>query len=346
MPPDLALPRCTSATITLANLDVQLDGLKDGYDRTAHVSYGIRLIHGLLGRYAVTGKHTDLVLAESLAGTLVARNPVAPDGWLAAADVDMVLHRFAQAEQALARASAQGAASELVREGHADLLEAWGDIAAALELRTTCHAIATSATGLSRIACCQLALGAQAAAQTAFGTALDTYRGASPLPLCSMLFNWGHTWQHQADYQRAEQAYQAVLRYLPGHLGACRALAACALASGDHAAAVSAARRAARLNPHDPISRGLLGISGRQAGLDGYQSHLAAAHRLFQHRMTEHPEAWAAHAAEYWLAEGDHPAHAVHAVQVNASARRRPGTAPFRSSAPHLLSALLSAAIS
>lgn len=331
MPPDLVLPMCTSAAITLANLDVQIDGLMEGYSKTAHVSSAVRLIHGLLGRYSVIGEYADLLLAEALAGELTTRAAADPDVWIAAADVEMMLHRFPQAEQALARASTAGASWTVVREGHAELLEAWGEIAAALELRAACHAIVTSAAVLSRIACCQLALGARTAAQTAFAAAVSAYRSASPLPLCSMLFNWGHTWQHRADYRRADHAYRAVLRYLPGHLGARRALAACALSSGDHAAALSAAQRAAHLNPHDPISVGLLGLSGRLAGLDGYRSHLAIAHQLYQRRMTDHPEAWAAHAAEYWLAEGEHPAHASYAVEISASARRRPDTTSLTS---------------
>jgi hypothetical protein len=44
--------------------------------------------------------------------------------------------------------------------------------------------------------------------------------------------------------------------------------------------------------------------------------------------MIEHPEAWAGHAAEFWLAEGEHPADAAHAAQITASVRGKslPGT--------------------
>ena len=48
---------------------------------------------------------------------------------------------------------------------------------------------------------------------------------ASPLPLGSMLFNWGHTWEHSGDRGRAELAYHAVIRYLPCHVRAHSALA-------------------------------------------------------------------------------------------------------------------------
>ncbi len=85
--------------------------------------------------------------------------------------------------------------------------------------------------GVSRIACCQLALGAHHEAVATFASAIRHYAGASPLPLGSMLFNWGHTWEHVGDRGRAELAYHAVMRYLPSHVRAHSALVEC---SSDH----------------------------------------------------------------------------------------------------------------
>lgn len=296
------VPSCTSASIAMANLDAQIDAFAHGHRKAARPDHGIRLIDGLLIRHSVTARHADLVLCAALADELSERAPADPDVLVATAHVDATLHRFPRAAHSLARARAAGAAESAVGEVHADILEARGRV--------------------------REALGTRDAALAAFDEAVRTYPYVSPLPLGSMFFNWGHTWEHQGDHRRAEQSYRVVLRALPGHVRARRGLAVCALSRGDDEAALSAARCATELNPDDPISLGLLGISGRRAGADGHQDALAEAHRLFLLRMAEHPEGWAGHAAEFWLDEGGHPADARRAAEAHHAAR--PGLAARR----------------
>ena len=140
-------------------------------------------------------------------------------------------HRPADAEQALLTASAIGAPPVEVAEVRADLMEAVGEHRAALDIRIANSGTLPPAQQLSRIACCQLALGAHHEAVATFASAIRHYAGASPLPLGSMLFNWGHTWEHVGDRGRAELAYHAVMRYLPSHV---RAHSALVERSSDH----------------------------------------------------------------------------------------------------------------
>ena len=218
------LPLCTSEVITLANLDIQLSNLRHRYAQTRRVDAGIQLVHGLLSRYSVSARDADLDDVEALTYALVEQAPEDPRTWTARAEVSAMRHRPADAGQALLTASANGAPPVEVAEVRADLLEAAGDHRAALDIRIANSGGLPPAQRLSRIACCQLALGAHHEAIATFVSAIRTYADASPLPLGSMLFNWGHTWEHIGDRDRAELAYHAVLRYLPTHARAHSAL--------------------------------------------------------------------------------------------------------------------------
>jgi tetratricopeptide (TPR) repeat protein len=221
----LRLPLCTSEAITLSNLDIQLGNLRRCYTQTRRVDAGIQLVHGLLSRHSVSAREADLDHVESLAYGLVEQAQEDPRAWMALAEVNAMRHRLADAGQALLTATANGAPHVEVAEVRADLLEAVGEHRAALEIRIAHDGGLSPAQRLSRIACCQLALGAHHQAVATFTSAIREYADASPLPLGSMLFNWGHTWEHIGARGRAELAYHAVISYLPSHLRARSALA-------------------------------------------------------------------------------------------------------------------------
>lgn len=319
---DLALPTCTSESLALTNLGVQITRWGADYARVSRPADAVALIDGLLNRHSVRADHTDLRLAESTARDFLARAPDDPDAWIASAILDTTLHRFSAAEDALARAERLGARASSLAEPRADMLEARGDAFNALALRLDLPTDASPADRLSRIACCQVALGDPEGAEASFASAVRSYRGPSPFALAAMLFNWGHAWQHRADYGRASEAFGFVLGYLPGHVRAWRSLAASALACGEGQRALDAAGQAVELNPEDPISVGTLGLIRRHTGCGGHRPLLARAHLIFRARMAEHPEAWAGHAAEFWAAEGEHPAQAAQAAAL-ASVRHR-----------------------
>jgi hypothetical protein len=219
------LPLCTSEAITLSNLDLQLTNLRHWYAQDRRVDAGIQLVHGLLSRYSVSARDGDLDDVEALTYALVEQAPEDPRTWMARAEVSAMRHRPADAEQALLTASANGAPPVDVAEVRADLLEAVGEHRAALDIRIAHSGGLPPAQRLSRIACCLLAPGAHHEAVATFTSAIRTYVDASPLPLGSMLFNWGHTWEHIGDRGRADLAYHAVIRYLPSHVRAHGALA-------------------------------------------------------------------------------------------------------------------------
>src|SRR3954447_23154145 len=218
------LPLCTSEAITLSNLDLQLSNLRHWYARARRVDAGIQLAHGLLSRYSVSARDADLDDVEALTYALAEQAPEDPRTWMARAEVSAMWHRPADGGQALLGASPNGAPPVEVAEVRADLLEAVGEHRVALDIRMANSGGLPPAQRLSPITPCQPALGARHAAIAPFASAIRSYADASPLPIGSMLFNWGHTWEHIGDRGRAELAYHAVMRYLPSHVRAHSAL--------------------------------------------------------------------------------------------------------------------------
>src|SRR4051794_37063164 len=103
------LPLCTSETITLSNLDLQLSNLRHWYAETRRVDVGIQLVHGILSRHSVSARNADLGYIETLTHALVEQAPEDPRAWLAFAEVSAMLHRFLGVGEALVRAAAHGA---------------------------------------------------------------------------------------------------------------------------------------------------------------------------------------------------------------------------------------------
>ncbi|MBJ7905688.1 hypothetical protein IF655_20595 [Streptomyces sp. DSM 110735] len=222
---DPCLPRCTSSTIALGNLDAQIAGLVQQYGQEASPDTGSRLIDGLLARHGVTADDRDLNAARRLAAELVERACDDSTSWIARARVDIATHHHDDAGQALARAVRLGVSPAAVSEEHADLLEARGRNAAALRIRLAERTGHTEPQQMARTACLHLRAGNEEQARELLGEALRTYTSPSPLPLASMLFNWGHTLQHQGQDEQAAKAYRTVTAYLPPHARARRALA-------------------------------------------------------------------------------------------------------------------------
>lgn len=218
------LPLCTSSTIALANLDVQIVGLAQRYVQSGRTDGGARLTDALLARHSITSDVRDLAAADRITTELVSHTPADPTAWITRAHVTTTTHRFAETMQALALAMYHGAATEALAEEHADVLEACGHGPAALRLRLAHGTAHTEPQQMARIACLHVSMGKDQQARDAFGEALGRYTGPSPLPLSAILYNWGHALQHAGQRDRAVMAYRVVLAYVPAHARALRAL--------------------------------------------------------------------------------------------------------------------------
>jgi tetratricopeptide (TPR) repeat protein len=161
------------------------------------------------------------------------------------------------------------------------------------------------------------------AAERLFDESRSRYRGVSPFPLALLDFQRGLMWLAQGDLHRALAWFKVAVRRVPDYVPAQGHLAEVEAALGEPEAAI------VRLLPvtassDDPdytatLAR-ILGDAGRAEEAAEWRNKTAAR---YDELMARHPEAFADHAAEFWLDAGD-AARAQRFAQMNLEVRQTP----------------------
>ncbi|MFF7359136.1 hypothetical protein ACFZA1_42120 [Streptomyces filipinensis] len=166
--------------------------------------------------------------------------------------------------------------------------------------------------------------GEAAEAETWFLAARRCYRGVSPFPLAVLEFQCAQAWLSTDDLARARIWLESAIRRLPAYVPAQGRIAEIDAAEGGVAVAIGHLHRLA-LESDDPhyaaqLTRILAaGEAGAQA--EFWRAH-AAAH--YERLMARHAEAYADHAAEFWLTVGGDPSRALRLALQNLTLRPTP----------------------
>ena len=160
------------------------------------------------------------------------------------------------------------------------------------------------------------------AAEQLFDDCRRRYRGVSPFPLALLDFQRGLMWLTQDDLRRAFAWFEAAVHRLPAYAPAQGHLAEVEAALGELEAAI------ARLLPltgssDDPdyaasLAR-ILAEAGRVEEASKWRNQAAAR---YDELMARHPEAFADHAAEFWLEAGADPYRALRLARRNLEVRQ------------------------
>jgi tetratricopeptide (TPR) repeat protein len=167
-------------------------------------------------------------------------------------------------------------------------------------------------------------------AQRLYLESLRTYRGVSPFPLAMLDFQLGTMWMRHDRLDEARMCLDAAISRVPAYAAAQGHLAEVEADLGEPEAAI------ARLYPlavssDDPdyaaqLAR-ILGEMGRNDEAGGWR--LLAANR-YDELTAAHPEAFADHAAEFWLGAGNDPPKGLRFAAIYEFARRPGLTAWWR----------------
>jgi tetratricopeptide (TPR) repeat protein len=159
-------------------------------------------------------------------------------------------------------------------------------------------------------------------AQHFYLDSLRSYRGVSPFPLALLDFQLGLMWMRQDRLNEARTCFRAAVRRVPAYAAAQGHLAEVDADLGETEAAIG------RLIPlasssDDPdyaaqLAR-ILGGIGR--GEESIAWHRIAASR-YDELTTDHPAAFADHAAEFWLGAGNDPPKALRLAEFNLRVRQ------------------------
>ena len=174
---------------------------------------------------------------------------------------------------------------------------------------------------------CALALAEAAAgrledADAHYVEALNELDTTSPFPAAAIWFARGLMWSEQAgDARRGEAMYAQALRGLPEYVAANVHLAELEAARGDLPAAIAHAQRAVAAGD-DPEALALLGTLHVRDGRETLgRGEIERARQSFEALLARHPQAFADHAAEFYLGAGADPERGLHWAQVNLLVR-------------------------
>jgi tetratricopeptide (TPR) repeat protein len=322
---DITVLPVTDGTIALLNLRAQIDGLEPDV-RLGHATVESRvgLIELITLRGLILGHIADYQRAEEIAEQLV--RDAATDGtaFVARARTRAVFHRFTDALDDVDRAERLSLDAETTNRERAAIFQALGRYDEALAIREEAADRRASFENVAALVGLYAERGEIDAAERLYAESCHRYRGVSPFPLALLDFQLGLMWVNKGRLDDARMSFDAARRRVPAYAPAQGHLAEVEAELGEIESAVARLYSLA-VSSDDPdyaaqLAR-ILGDAGR-AHESRHWCRLAAAR--YDELVASHPEAFADHAAEFWLAAGANPDKALRFARMNVEVRKTP----------------------
>lgn len=325
--PAQATRTTTDGEIALGNLDAEIAGLEALVTEDAsELDLVARLSERLEMRGRFTGHIADYERIDGLAKAMSTKNPHDARGWLLRARADALLHRFTEARRALGEARLRGASALEVAAVAASIDQATGNFAEARAYRVSNQA-AESAHELGALAAIHGEQGELADAERLFEQARDAWnrgRDTSPFTIAWLNFEEGLMWMNHDAPAKARMRLREAARILPDYALAQGHLAEVEAALGETGSALTRLRKLTVESDDPDYAHQLARIAGEK-GLTAESQHWRkVAERRFRELTERYPEAFADHAAEFWLGIGNDRPRARELASLNASQRHTP----------------------
>lgn len=307
----------TSGTVAVLNLQAQIAAraararqMRAGHTTSAAVAVAeeATLIDLLSLRGRVLSRVVDYVRAATLAERLVGEAPDEGAALLAHARAAATLHRFSEALGNLEAAGRAGLDQVALDAERAAILQAIGCVPEALALHRAAVEHRPDFAALGALAALEAHRGRVAEAERLFGEARRSYQGATPFPVAELDFRRGLMWLKEGSLSQAAFWFDAARRRVPDYAPALGRVAELEAVLGDRDAAIDRLRPLA-VSSDDPAYAaslaGLLRDAGHASEAERWRAAAAAGYDTLVRR---HPEAFAHHAADFWLGlGGDRP---------------------------------------
>lgn len=312
------LPRTSDGAIAAGNLDAMIGGqAKRVESAPGDVSLRAGLVDLLLTRGQFFGTIVDYERASELAESLVREAPQRSESWTARASVNATWHRFDAALEDLRMAERTGAPAKSLARTHASILAATAKLDEAWAAAGSDADPAGDSMALASRALLEGELGRIADMEGDLAAARSRYRDVSPLPLAWMDAMQAAVYEKNGDRVKARAHYTRAVRILPLYAKAAAHLATYETAEGAVAILTPVAARS-----DDPEVHAELGDALRRIGREAEsQAAVAHARARYEALVTAHPEAFADHAARFYLGAGGEPARALPLAAGNAARR-------------------------
>jgi tetratricopeptide (TPR) repeat protein len=316
--------RYTNGRIALANLSASIETLEIGRIESASpeglatLSNLLFLRGDLLGRIADHDR-AELAALESIALSLSADSIAFTRARLAGR-----FHRFDEAKKLLDRAQEAGYPAKEIDIERAALLQATGHYSEALILR---EKLAKNDPGIDTFGALATLLAEMDewdAAEIRYSAALDTDDGVSPIPCAQLLFEWGVNAMRRGRLEHAEQIFAELDMVLPAHVPGRghRAEVALALREFDLAGALIKPLLESSDDPEYRATYAEILAAQGDAEAAAIEAERAAAR--YELLLARRPEAYADHAAFFFMGVGNRPQRAVELAFANWDLRDTP----------------------
>jgi tetratricopeptide (TPR) repeat protein len=316
--------RYTSGRIAIGNLQASIEGLQRRRAEGAGFADLLALSNLLFARGDLLGCIADHDHGELIAAEAVALAPTSPSALYIRARLAGRFHRFAEAAALLDSALAKGHPDRDVDDERAALLQATGRYPEALALRDRRANEDPGIHTLGALASLLAEMDRLKAAETCYRAALDADTGISPLPCGQLLFEWGVSAMRRGELDRAEAQFAELDAILPQHVPGRGHRAEVALARGRTDIALALIAPLVEISD-DPEYRGTLAEILAARGDDaGAASEVQRATAAYESLLARRPEAYADHAAAFFMSVGNRPLLALELAAKNWTLRDTP----------------------
>jgi tetratricopeptide (TPR) repeat protein len=187
-------------------------------------------------------------------------------------------------------------------------------------------------------------------AQRFYLKSLSTYRGVSPFPLALLDFQLGVMWMRHERLNQARAYFEAAIRRVPAYAAAQGHLAEVEADLGNPEVAVTRLYPLAASSDDPDYAAQLARILDEMGRSDEASDWCRLAANRYHELTAAHGEAFADHAAEFWLGSGNDLQEGLRLAKLNVRVRKTPrahellarafdtiaaGAAPARCSGAH-----------
>src|SRR5882724_4815078 len=314
----------TDGTIALWNLQAQIEGLEPDV-RLSHATVESRvgLIELITLRGLILGHIADYQRADEMAEQLV--RDAATDGtaFVARGRTRAVFHRFTDALDDIDRAGKLGRDAETTSGDRAAIFQALGRYGEALAIREEAADRRASFENVAGLVELYSEIGEIEAAKRLYAESRRRYRGVSPIPLALLDFQLGLMWMNKGRLDDARTSFDAARRRVPAYAPAQGHLAEVEAELGQTESALARLHSLAA-SSDDPDYAAQLARILRDAGCSQFRHWCRLAAARYDELVASYPEAFADHAAEFWLAAGANPGKALRLARMNVEVRKTP----------------------
>lgn len=319
--------RTTAGKVAMTNLADQIESLAQ---RTAAgllpVHERAEFIELVAQRSHILGCIAELERVLVLAEALCADQPEEGTSWLARARARAHFHLFDEALTDLAEAVRRGADVTEAGGERATILLALGLFDEARAIFEDCLSRRADFNSLSALASCHAEYGNVELAEPLFDRCRMAYRGVSPIPLALLDFQRGHMWMRKGALDVSRRWFTSAIGLLPLYAPAQGHLAEVEADLGQVEAAIARLLPLTRSSDDPDYAGTLARILVRAGRASEAAPWFERAGRGYAELVSNHPAAFADHAAFFWLEAGD-PNRAHELARYNLSIRQTPRAA-------------------